>query len=96
MPARKSIRALDNAQSNGRKKSKSISSGETSHQQQPPETLFHGHNLRSRRQSPSDAQQIAHKDQRIVQKDRKEKCEQAGTSCKDQAVSRKDPKRECE
>ena len=83
MPAKRSIRALDNAQSNGRKKLKSISSGEPSHQQQPRETLFHGHNLRSRRQNPSDSQQIARKDQTVGQEDPQKEYEQAGTSRKD-------------
>ena len=78
MPARKSIRALGDAQSNGRR----ISSGEPPPQQQPPETLFHGHNLRSRRLPSSDAQQIPRKDQTVVQEDPQKKCEQAGTSRK--------------
>ncbi len=89
MPARKSIRALDNTQPNGRKKFHSITSGEPSHQQQPPETLFHRHNLRSRRLPLSDAQQILRKGHTIVRKDSKEKCEQAGTSREDQIIVRR-------
>ena len=92
MPAKRSIRALDNAQSNGRQKSKFMSSSEPCHQQQPPETPFHGHNLRSRRQTPSDAQQISRKDQAVIQKEPEVKCQQAGTSRKDHTVVRTYPK----
>ena len=91
MPAKRSIRALDNAQSKGRKILKSINSGEPSHQQQPRETLFHGHNLRSRRQPPSGSQQIARKDQIIGREDPQKKYEQTGTSPKAQIESSKIP-----
>ena len=83
MPAKRSIRALDNAQPNSRKKSKLVCSGEQSHQQQLPETLFHGRNLRSSRQTPANFQQIARRDQAVGPEVPQKEYKQAGTPRKD-------------
>ena len=75
IPARKPIRAPDNARSKRHKRPESISPGRPSRQQQPSEAVFHGHNLRSRRQFSLDPRE-----------DPKLKYKKVGTSLKHRRV----------